>query len=171
LVSFWLIYLFIHFISWFQTHLLPLLPVPHLQILLPINSFPSFSLFLNCTYMNLFLFYCLFYLFTFQMWPLYPVSPPQIPYCLPTSPVSMRLLPHPLSHSHISALAFTCAGPLTQDQGDPLPQMPDKVILCYICSWSHRSLHVYSLVGSLVPGSFGGTGWLILFFLWGCKPL
>jgi hypothetical protein len=32
--------------------------------------------------------------------------------------------------------------------------------------------HVYSLVGSLVPESFWGSGWLILlFFLWGCSPL
>jgi hypothetical protein len=34
--------------------------------------------------------------------------------------------------------------------------MPDKSCLCYICSWSHRSLHVYSVVGGLVPGSFRG---------------
>jgi hypothetical protein len=34
------------------------------------------------------------------------------------------------------------------------------------------SLHVYSLVGGLVPGSCGGSGWLILlFFLGGCKLL
>jgi hypothetical protein len=37
-----------------------------------------------------------------------------------------------------------------------------------ICSWSHGSLHVYTLVGGLDPGS---TGWLILFFLWGIKPI
>ena len=50
--------------------------------------------------------------------------------------------------------------------------MPDKAILCYICSWSHGSLHVDSLGGGLVPGSSGGSGWLIsLFFLWDCKPL
>jgi hypothetical protein len=36
--------------------------------------------------------------------------------------------------------------------------MTDLAILCYICSWSHGSLQVYSLVGSLVPGSSGGTG-------------
>ena len=36
--------------------------------------------------------------------------------------------------------------------------MSDKAILCYICSWSHGSLHVYSLVGGLVSGSSGGTG-------------
>ena len=40
--------------------------------------------------------------------------------------------------------------------------MPNKAILCYICSWSHVSLNVYSLVGGLVPGSSGGSGWLIL---------
>jgi len=45
--------------------------------------------------------------------------------------------------------------------------MPNKAILCYICSWSHGSVHVYSLGGGLVPGS---SGWLVL-FLWGCKPL
>lgn len=27
----------------------------------------------------------------------------------------------------------------SQDQVPPLPQMPDKAILCYICSWSHGS--------------------------------
>jgi hypothetical protein len=25
--------------------------------------------------------------------------------------------------------------------------MPDNSILCYICGWSHESLHVYTLVG------------------------
>jgi hypothetical protein len=54
--------------------------------------------------------------------------------------------------------------------------MPDKAILCYICGWSHASLHVYSLVGDLVTGisrlvGGGGSGWLILLFvLWGYKP-
>jgi hypothetical protein len=50
--------------------------------------------------------------------------------------------------------------------------MPDKAILYYICGWSHGSLHVYSLVGSLVLGSSGGTGWFILLFLlWGWQTL
>jgi hypothetical protein len=50
--------------------------------------------------------------------------------------------------------------------------MPNKAILCYICSWSHGSLHVFSLVDGLVPGSSGDTGWFILLFLLqGCKPL
>ena len=59
----------------------------------------------------------------------------------------------------------------SQDQRPLLPSMSNKAILCYICSWSHGSLQVYSLVGGLVPRSSGGTGWLILLlFLWGCKP-
>jgi hypothetical protein len=55
----------------------------------------------------------------------------------------------------------------SQDQGPLLPLMFDKAILCYICSWSH----VYTFVDSLVSGSSGGSGWLILFFLWGCNHL
>jgi hypothetical protein len=48
----------------------------------------------------------------------------------------------------------------SQDQGPLLPLMSNKTILCYICGWSHGSLHVYSLVGGLVPGSSGGC-WLV----------
>ena len=58
-----------------------------------------------------------------------------------------------------------------RDQGPFLPLMPDEAIVCYISSWSHGFLHVYSLVGGLVTGSSVGSSWLILFFLWGCKPL
>ena len=39
--------------------------------------------------------------------------------------------------------------------------MPDKAILCYIFSWSHAPPHVYSLVGSVLPGSLGGGVGLI----------
>jgi len=39
-----------------------------------------------------------------------------------------------------------------QDQGLLLPLVPNKAILCYICSWSHGSVHVYSLGSGLVPG-------------------
>ena len=44
----------------------------------------------------------------------------------------------------------------------------EKAILCYICSWSHGPLHMYSLVGGLVLESsvvvVVGAGWLILLF-------
>jgi hypothetical protein len=50
--------------------------------------------------------------------------------------------------------------------------MSNKAILCYIFGWSHESLHVYSLIGGLVPGSSRVSGWFILLFLlWGCNPL
>ena len=62
---------------------------------------------------------------------------------------------------------------LSQDQGLFLLLMADNAILCYICGWSHRSLHVCSLVSSLFLRSWErGSGWLtMLFFLWGYKPL
>ena len=66
--------------------------------------------------------------------------------CSPTHPLSIPGPGIPL-HWRIES---------SQDQGRLLPLMTDKVILvCHICSWSHGSLHVYSLVGDLVPGSSG----------------
>jgi hypothetical protein len=69
------------------------------------------------------------------------------------SHVCMRVLPHPPTHS----LPPPCPGiPLQwgieppQDQGPLLPLISNKAILCHIHSWSHGSLHVYSLVGDPV---------------------
>ena len=64
----------------------------------------------------------------------------------PTHPLP---LPHPGTPLHGGIQS-------SQDQGPLLPLMSKKAMLCYICGWSHGSLHVYSLVGSLVPGSSGG---------------
>jgi hypothetical protein len=89
-----------------------------------------------------------------------PLSPPYSP-CSPTHTLP---LPGPGTPLHWGIEP-------SQDQGPLLSLMTYKDILCYICSWSHGSLHVYCLVGGLVPGSSGGPGWFILFFLWGCKPL
>jgi hypothetical protein len=76
-----------------------------------------------------------------------PLSPPPSP-CSPTHPLLLL-------------------GPLYS-------LMTNKAIFCYICSWSHWSHNVYSLVGGLVPGSsgWGCTGrFILLFLLWDCKPL
>jgi len=105
------------------------------------------------------------------MLPPFPVSPLETSNAFSSSPTSMRVLPPthslPLPHPGIP-LHYSIAP--SQDQGPLLPLMPDKAILHYICSWSHGSLHVYSLVGGLVPGSSYVSGWLILLlFLWGCK--
>jgi hypothetical protein len=78
---------------------------------------------------------------------------------------------HPFPPHRTNILLYWGIKP-PQDQGPPLPLMRDKAILCCICSWSHGSLHVYSLVGGLVPGSSEGSAWLtLLFFLWDCKLL
>ena len=86
--------------------------------------------------------------------------------------------PHPCSHcfyvgvpisnhSHLPVLVFPYTGVpslhRTKELSSPIDAV-DKAILCYICSWSNGSLHVYSLVGGLVPGSSGVSGWLILLF-------
>ena len=94
----------------------------------------------------------MFSLFKFQTLSPFLVSLPKTPYPIP----------HPCSPTH--PLPLPCPDiPLqwgmepSQDQGPLLPLMTDKAILCYICSWNHGSVHVYSLVGGIVPGSSGDT--------------
>jgi hypothetical protein len=103
----------------------------------------------------------LFYLFTFQMLSPFLVSPLKSPHPIPFSFTSKRVLPHhhPPTHlpPHTSSIPLWWSNRSLQDQGPPLPLMPNKAILCYICSWSHGSLHVYSLVGGLVPGCSDGS--------------
>ena len=107
----------------------------------------SFSLF----------FYWIFYLFTFQI-----LSPSKTLYPIPPPTASMKVIPHPLQPPRPGIPLHWGIKP-SQDQAPLLPLMSNKAILCYLCGWSHGSLHVYSLVGDLVPGS---SGWLIfLFFL------
>ena len=115
-----------------------------------------------------FSFYWLFSLFTFQMLSSFPVSLLQTPcpsHCFyESAPAPIHPLP---PHHHSIPLCWSIKPP--QDQGLPLPLMPDKAILCYICRWSHGSLHLYSLVGCLVPVSFaGGWGWEV--HDWLCVP-
>jgi hypothetical protein len=115
--------------------------------------------------------YWLFCLFIFQMLSPFPVSSPTLPFSssFPCLHKGAPLPTHPLLSHHPSIPLCWGIKP-AQDQGPLLPLITEKSIICYICSWSHGSLHVYSLVGSLAPGSSGGSSWLILFLLWGCKP-
>jgi len=78
----------------------------------------------------------------------------------------------PSSCSLTNPLLLPCPGILlhwdikpSQDQDPLLSLKSHKAIFCYICGWSQGSLHVYSLVGDLVPGSYGSTGYFILLFL------
>jgi hypothetical protein len=117
--------------------------------------------------------YCLF-LFLLDIFIIYisndipfPGFPSENPLSYPPSPCSPT---HPLPLPGPDIPLQWGIKP-SQDQGPLLPLISNKAILCYICSWRHWSLHVYSSVGGLVPGSSGDTGWfLLLFFLWGCKP-
>jgi hypothetical protein len=106
------------------------------------------------------------FLFTFQILFLssFPLRKP--PYLIPPLPA------HYPTHSRFPVLAFPYAGAQSLHKTKGLSLISHKAILCYILGWSLESLHVYSLVGGLVPGSSGGSGWFILLFLlWGCKPL
>ena len=74
----------------------------------------------------------------------FPVSPSTtltIPYLMPFT--SMRVLLHPPTHSqpHRSSIPLCWDIKPPQAQGPPLPLMPEKAILCYICTRSHGSLH------------------------------
>ena len=69
----------------------------------------------------------------------------------------MRVLLHPLP-SHCSSIPLYWGIKSLQDQGPPLLLISDKVILSYICIWSHGSLHIYTLVGGLVSGRSRWSG-------------
>jgi hypothetical protein len=72
---------------------------------------------------------------------IFPSQPPPSHFTSSPSFASMRMPLHPLTHSHLIALAFSYAGATSlQDQGTPLP-----FILLYICIWSHRSIYIYTL--------------------------
>jgi hypothetical protein len=97
-------------------------------------------------------------------------------YPLPRSPLWKPPHPrpppatHPLLPSHPGIPLLWGIKP-RQAQGPLLLLMSNKVILCHICSQSHGSLHVYSLVCGPVPGSSGWYGRLTLLLPpWDCKP-
>lgn len=111
----------------------------------------------------LFLFYWILSLFTFQMLFPFPVCYPLGNTLLhPPSPCFYEGVPPP---THPPTPAFPPSIPLHWGVywafiGPLLPLMHNDAILCYICSWSHV----------LSPWEFwGGEGWLILLFLFGCK--
>ena len=72
-------------------------------------------------------------------------------------PYSLRVSPYPPSPNSLPSNSPTLGyQAFTGTRVTLLPLIPNKAILCYMCGWSHESLHVYSLVGGLIPGSSGG---------------
>jgi hypothetical protein len=113
-----------------------------------------------------FFFNWIFYLFTFQMLSHFLVSPPETPYPIfpPPAFYESALPPTPPLPPSCPGIILHWGYPAFLGPRSHLPLIPDKAILCYICGWSHGSFYMYSLVGGLVPGSPGGSGWLILLF-------
>ena len=100
--------------------------------------------------------------------PLHVSTPQTYPFSLPAPPCFYEDAPPPpthlLLHQHHS-ISLCWGIELPQDQGAPLPLMPDKAILFYICSLSHGSLHVYSW---LVVSSLGDLGVLVGWYCSSC---
>ena len=119
----------------------------------------------NCRFS--FLFFIGYFLYLhFKHYPLsrFP-SLPETPYYIHPPPASMRVFIQSPTNFHLSALNSPILRHLSSLHRT---KTLSSHWCCYICIWSH----VYSLVGGLVPGSSGESGWLILLFLlWGCKPL
>jgi hypothetical protein len=97
------------------------------------------------------------------MLPHFLVSPMETPHPFCTLPASMRVFLQPPIYFSFLLLHSPTVGHQAFIGPRASSLMPDKSILCYICGWSHGSLHVYSLVGGLVSGSYWGSDWLILF--------
>jgi hypothetical protein len=105
--------------------------------------------------LSFFFFNWLFCLFTFQM-----LSPSQFPlhYPLIPPPASMRVLPHPHSHSYLRGLAFLYPGSSSLHRTKGLPSQWYQIRPSSTYTAGAMVPAVYSLVGGLVPGSFGGRG-------------
>ena len=104
---------------------------------------------------NIFLKNLLGILFTFQMFSSILVFPPQTLYPIPPPLYLLKVAPsltYPLL-PHTSSIHLCWGINPLQNQGLPLSLTPDKAILCYIYTWIHRSIHVYSLIGGFVPKS------------------
>lgn len=99
-----------------------------------------------------FFFLWLYYLLYFKCYPL-----PQTPLSHPPSPcfyVGASTPTHTLLPYYPSIPLCSCIES-SQDQWPPLLLMPNKAILCYICSCSHMSLHAYIFGWGFSPCELG----------------
>jgi hypothetical protein len=113
-------------------------------------------------------------LFTFQMLSPFPVSPhsPPISFSLPSA--SVRVLSHLPTHSWLSTLAFPYLGSSSLHRTKGLPFQWCQIrqfsatyptaVMGILCALFGLWFSPWELWGG------GVSGWLMLFFLWGCKP-
>jgi hypothetical protein len=83
-------------------------------------------------------------------------SPSETPYPIPPPHASMRVLSNLPSHSSFLPWHAPTQGHWTLSGPRVSPPTDAKAILYNICSWSHGSLHVYSLVSDPVPWELPG---------------
>jgi hypothetical protein len=97
------------------------------------------------------------------------------PHSIPPPPAFMRVLPHLPTQQlspHCPSIPLHWGIKPSQDQCFSSHWCPTRPSSATYAAGAMGLSNVYSLVGGLVSGSSGGTGWFILFFfLWGCKPL
>ena len=99
----------------------------------------------------------------FKCYPL-PLFPPESPLYHPAHFYECAPPPtYPLQPPGLGIPLYRGNKP-SQDQRPLLPLIFHKAILCYVCGWIHWLLHVYSLVGGLVPVISGWSGWFIFLF-------
>jgi hypothetical protein len=108
-------------------------------------SLGFFSIFVPAVFFITYFLYLHFKCYPFS-W--FPLQNPLIPFPLP-------LITNPPTPVSCSSIPLHWGIEPSQDQGPLLSLIFHKAILCYISVWSLGSLHVYSLVGGLVPGSSG----------------
>ena len=80
-------------------------------------------------------------------------------------------VPFPLLPQHLNSSLSLVIKP-AQDQGTPLPLMQIRQSSAICAAGAMGPSMCTFFVDGLVAGSLWGSDWLILlFFLWGCKPL
>ena len=102
---------------------------------------------------------CFIYISNIILFPHFPYL--KTPYTISQTPAHLPTHPTLLSWHGIP---LQRGSKPSQDQRTLLSVIFEKSILCYICSWSHGSLHMYSLVGGLVPWRSGVTRCFLLLF-------
>jgi hypothetical protein len=103
------------------------------------------------------------------------VSPPEPLYPTPSPPASVKVLPSIFllpTHSHLTALAFPYTGESSLHRTKALSSywcQPMPSSATYATGAMGPSMYTLWLV--VYYWKFWGSGWLMLFFIWGCTPL
>jgi hypothetical protein len=119
-----------------------------LGVQLVLRKLSQESCFISLGFFLMFFFICIFSLFTFQMFSPFQVSPSETPNPIHPPPAFVMALPHPLTHTHLPALASPTMGhqapsgsrtspPTDVQQGHSLPHMQPEpwVPSCVLFGW------------------------------------